>query len=131
VDARFLAGRPHLPGDFGAAAGGVVVNRTFVSEVLGGGNPIGQRLRFSHRTGAGSERWLEVVGVVEDLKMDQYGPGRHSAVYLPLTPGSTSSVHVFAHVEPTAEALIERLGTIVGGVHPDPGLLDGSSVEEV
>ena len=77
--ARLLAGRVLTPADARAAARPVVVNRAFVSQVLGGGHAIGRRLRYAapENANAGdvaSETWHEVVGVVTDLRTNPIDP---------------------------------------------------------
>jgi len=62
-----LSGRALAPGD--ESVGAVLVNRTFAQQVLGPGNPLGRRFRY---TGGGIEApapgpWHEIVGVVADF----------------------------------------------------------------
>jgi len=42
---RVIAGRPFHPADRGSGAPVVIVNESFVSQVLGGRNPLGRRIR--------------------------------------------------------------------------------------
>jgi putative ABC transport system permease protein len=44
----------------------VVINRSFAEQLVGKGNPLGRRLRFGPQIGAG--QWMEVIGVVGDVK---------------------------------------------------------------
>jgi predicted permease len=78
VDAAFfgvfdvapLVGRTFKPGDSGPNAHVAVVNRSFVDSLLGGGTPIGRRLRTLGigETGEGIRGpWQEIVGVVADF----------------------------------------------------------------
>jgi predicted permease len=72
-----LAGRPFGPGDPGPASTAVIVNRTFVQTVLGGGDALGRRVRhvgedrWMEAAGGAADsppgRWHEIVGVVGDL----------------------------------------------------------------
>ena len=69
---RVLAGR-----DFGAIDAAlartdrpVIVNRSFVTELLGGGDPIGRRVRY-HGDSDRVNPWHTIAGVVEDF------PSRH------------------------------------------------------
>jgi putative ABC transport system permease protein len=86
-----LAGRGLASGDGSEAATAVVVNRTFARRVLGGGDPVGRRIRYAAMPAwadAGAVetgRWYEVVGVVEDLHAnrldgDVVQPGVYHAV---------------------------------------------------
>ena len=68
-----LAGRGLEAGDADTAAAAVVVNRAFVDKVLGGGDPLGRRVRRAAprrepgEAPAREDRWLEIVGVVPDF----------------------------------------------------------------
>lgn len=87
-DARLLAGRGFEPGDLGAEASAVLVNRAFVRQVLGGGEALGRRVRYGAHIAdedaspaqqqaegdAAPERWFEIVGVVEDLQANPMDP---------------------------------------------------------
>ena len=82
---RLLAGRGFGPADAHEASGTVIVNRSFVDEVLGGGHALGRRLRYVGRSREVREKvgqvtgnaalprheqlghWYEIVGVVEDF----------------------------------------------------------------
>jgi predicted permease len=69
---RFLAGRSFDAGDFGPGHTPVIVNRSFATELMGGLNVLGRRVRYRDRpappkpatAGAGGH---EIVGVVEDF----------------------------------------------------------------
>ena len=71
-DIPVLAGRGFDAGDASAGATAVVVNRSFVEQVLGGGNVLGRRVRKVASDANGrpenveSEPWYEIVGVVPD-----------------------------------------------------------------
>jgi putative ABC transport system permease protein len=62
-----LAGRAFNTGDIGEDASSVIVNTSFVDRVLGGGQALGRRIRYSpdpRDPAAGEEPWYEIVGVV-------------------------------------------------------------------
>lgn len=75
---RFLAGRGFEAADFASGQTPIVVNLSFVNEVLDGTNALGRRVRL--RASAPSA-WHDVVGVVEDLPGQNDGP----AVFFPMT----------------------------------------------
>lgn len=105
VDAGFFRalGTPILLGrgfdsrDIGDNRSTVIVNTTFVDQVLGGRNPIGQRVRYaagarlsgadSLQTGGETSPWLEIVGVVPRLGMNMVAPAQDAGLYQPLAPG--------------------------------------------
>lgn len=77
---RLLAGRPFAAGDLADSVGTVIVNRTFVERVLGGGNALGRRIRYApafdddRPDEARPARWYEIVGVVDDLHQNAMAP---------------------------------------------------------
>lgn len=76
--ARFLAGRSFDASDFGPGRAPVIVNRSFVTEVLGAGNALGRRIRYRDtehtRQAAPPLASHEIVGVVEDFLGSNDGP---------------------------------------------------------
>jgi predicted permease len=70
-DIPILSGRGFRDGDVTEAANAVIVNRSFVRQVLHGGDPLGRRVRrvatdADGRANSQGEPWLEIVGVVPD-----------------------------------------------------------------
>ncbi len=124
VDPGFfeVMGAPILAGrGFGAADADrrvVVVNESFVREVLGGRNAVGQRLRF--RTGGGEpDAWLQVVGVVEDLAMTVDPTLPHNAgIYQPLRPGEGYPVLLAVRVAGDPAAFAGRLRALAAEAAP-------------
>jgi hypothetical protein len=83
--ARFLAGRSFNAGDFQPGATAAIVNRSFVTEILGEGSGLGRRVRYRDTEQrprvpppAGSH---EIVGVVADFPGTNDGP----TIFHPLT----------------------------------------------
>ena len=79
-DVRVLAGRGFAAADAAlpARARPVIVNRSFVTEVLGGGDPVGRRVRYRSYDGEVNP-WHVVVGVVEDFPVGLPEPGETSS----------------------------------------------------
>jgi predicted permease len=74
-----LSGRRLEAGDFNSAKGAVLVNSSFAHRILGGGNPLGRRVRITgSKDGPVSE--YEVVGLVGDL----FAESRIPTMYRPL-----------------------------------------------
>ena len=128
--ARVLAGRGFGPGDVTDAATAVIVNRTFVRRVLGGGSALGRRVR--HRVPAaeadssGPRPWYEIVGVVEDLQSNSLDPNQVPAIaYYALAPeqvkGASIAVRLRGGVPPTFGQRIREITTSL-----DPTLRLGS-----
>lgn len=106
VDLRFfgalgipvLAGRGFQSGDFSRPTTAVIVNRSFVRKVLGGGNPLGRRIRSAARRdavrgdAAPAAPWEEIVGVIPDFPVDSSTPSPR--VYRPLLPADAEPVTI-------------------------------------
>lgn len=143
MDARILSGRGFQPSDLESAVGVAIVDEAFVRENLGGRNAVGQRLRYPGRSGEEAERWYEIVGVVQDLAMNAYGPGGYQdlvqmgpagyvGVYHPLRPGEPSSVQMFLRTDaPNASVLVPEVVAAVTSLDPTLGVDDLKPLDEV
>ena len=92
--ARFLAGR-----NFTASDGAlpdierpVIVNRSFVTELLGGGDAVGRHVGYQEY-GDDAMRWHTIVGVVEDFPASVKNPAEETArtMYNLAMPGEWST----------------------------------------
>ncbi len=139
-DAPILTGRPFHSGDPGAEARPVIVNRTFVRRVLGGGNALGRRLRYMS-TGQSAEPenaeqaiWHEIVGVVGDFHASAMDPEAAQAVmYHPIAPGSSSrAVLIAARVQAgTPASFAPRIREITTALDPTLRLAGASTLEAI
>ena len=70
-DVAIVAGRGFVPADAIGSASPAVVNRAFVQKVLGGGDPIGRRVRLRaggrEAASAQPDPWIEIVGIASDF----------------------------------------------------------------
>ena len=140
---RPLAGRGFLERDLTSDVKPIVVNQSFVIDVLGGRNAIGRRVRFVSdakrsgsitsppmaREGARNiratsgqppEPWYEIVGVVRDLGMrDGSNPEiRGGGIYQLLEPGAAVPVFAAIHVKGDARGFAPTLRTIATALDP-------------
>ena len=113
--ARMLAGRPFEAGDFGPGQAPVIVNQSFVGEILGGGNGLGRRVRYRDteqtrhtKPPSGAH---EIVGVVEDFPGENDGPMMFHPLALPV-PAVTVTVRAVSGIAPAAS----RLRGVVSGL---------------
>jgi predicted permease len=152
--AKIVAGRGFSAADRASDPGVVVVNEYFVTEMLGGRNAVGRRVRYSthyseqeatgHPTGLTAAEmrepgpWYEIVGVVSNLGMDTgkepFFPGYGPGIYHPLAPdalgaGGAYSERIAFHVQGDAEAFAPRLREIAQTVHPSLRLYDVLSLD--
>src|SRR5688500_9744478 len=72
--ARIIAGRAFRSNEGTGATQAIVVNRAFVSQLLGGANAIGRRVHYPQAAGSGTPTQYEIVGVVTDLGTNTIAP---------------------------------------------------------
>jgi putative ABC transport system permease protein len=130
MGAPMLSGRGFSQGDVKSDLA-VIVNRSFVEVVMGGQDPIGHRIRYPHRPDADADRWYEIVGVVDDIPMDGFGPGAHRAVYHPLRPGEAQSAQMFVLGGTRASALGPGIRSTINAIDPSLRLGELRTVREV
>jgi putative ABC transport system permease protein len=119
---RVLAGR-----GFGAADAAlrpserpVIVNRSFVTEVMGGGDPIGRRVRYQSN-GDQVNPWHTVVGVVDDFPAGIMNPAEMSvrAMYHLAMPGEWDSAKLMIRLRgQTPEAFAPTLRRTAMSIDP-------------
>ncbi len=147
VDERFfdvfqvpvLAGRAFDSGDAGPGAPPVIVNESFVREVLGGRNALGRHLRRADGDGSPEGKaadrtpWLGIVGVVGDLPPNREDPDAlHPRIYLPLKLGSTGSASLALRVRGADPATLgPRLRAIATQLDPSLQLYGILPLDEV
>jgi len=134
-----LAGRGFQAADLAGPATAVVVNRSLVREVLGGGSGLGRRFRYT-RTGDGAEPggvaaggWYEVVGVVNDFPPRKAVTGRGvPTVYHPVAPGRLDPVSFVVRVRGIpAEQFAPRLREVATALDPTLRLSRVESLAQV
>ena len=141
LGASVSAGRAFIDPATDDAQSSIVVNQTFVREVLGGLNPIGRRVRYVPRfdtdedlaSNETSRRWYTIVGVVSDLGMsDGSDPHESGAgIYHPLVPGSASQLFIAVRVRGDARSLGPKLRTTALGVDPTLRVTEITPLDEV
>jgi predicted permease len=125
-----IAGRDFSPVDF-ENGHAIIVNESFARYVLGGRNPIGQRIRV---TGGEDDRlagkdWYEIVGMVKDFGWQLPEPQEQAAIYRP-TPPSASGVNLAVRVR-DPNVFGPRLRTIALDVDPTIRLTDVQPLTDV
>ena len=133
-DARILAGRPLHSADPSGTA--VIANRSFVDQVLGGGEALGRRFRYTRNDDPGALKpgtWYEIVGVVGDFSATESATGRGvSTLYHAATPGNLNPLSLIVRVQGVApESFAGRLRGITTSLDPTLRLYDVLSVAEM
>ncbi len=136
LGAPVLAGRGFSPADAGPPPresdepGVVVINQSFLRQVLGGSNPIGRRVRYvyfeeySEELIPEAERgpWYEIVGVVPDMGMlvgvSSGGDPKVAGFYHPVEPGTAAPAFMALHLRGDLRAFAPRLRAIAAEVDP-------------
>jgi putative ABC transport system permease protein len=115
--ARLLAGRAFTNADTALRERPLIVNRTFVTEALGGGEVLGRRLRY-RTDGDQPEPWMTIIGVVEDFPAGFKITGQTSAKMYHLGTveemrRGTIFVRLRGHTPESFAPMLRRIGTQV------------------
>ncbi|CAN5345247.1 ABC transporter permease [soil metagenome] len=125
-DVPILMGRSFHSADLAGTATAVIGNRSFVQQVLGGGDALGRRFRYT-RTEDGLEPggvemggWYEIVGVVSDFPAKSTISGRGMVtLYHPVAPGRLDPVSLVVRLQGIApESFAGRLREITMALDP-------------
>jgi putative ABC transport system permease protein len=125
VGAPVIRGRALTTADAEQRTRVVLVNETFVDEVLGGRNPIGRRFRFSQKGEPTAASWYEIVGVVPDLSVSDKGTfyGR-TRIYQTTLPRETGPLRVAIHVRGDPQRFAVRLRELAQATDPALRVID-------
>jgi hypothetical protein len=134
-----LAGRDFAETDLEAEADAsgrrpaVIVNTSFVEQVLGGRSPVGQRFRpyVSPQYDTGDRMWFEIVGVVGPFGMNPSNPSRDAGFYLVAPAGELKPTRYLVEVAGEPAAFLPRFREIVASVDPEATLEAAMPVAEV
>jgi putative ABC transport system permease protein len=139
LDAPILAGRGFHPSDIDSDPGAVIANQSFVDLVLGGRNPIGQRVRYLYLEESGDARgvdggpapWYEIVGVVRDMGMASGPDPKVAGLYHPAAKGEVYPVQVAMHVHGDPAGFVPRLRMLTTAVDPSLRLYEPTTLDRV
>jgi putative ABC transport system permease protein len=121
VGAPILAGRAFTAADVESVPSPVIVNQSFVDQVLGGRNPVGRRIRRARVEDTQEVGpWFDIVGMVRDLGMvsDPATAKGQAGLYLPIAPDAAPVLRIAIAVRGTPESFAARLRTIASEVEP-------------
>lgn len=117
LEQPILTGRGFDARDLGEERSTVIVNTNFVDRVLGGGNPLGRRVRERIRRDEYGP-WHEIVGVVGHLGMFATAGERDAGIYYPLAPGELHPVPFAIRVGEDPLAFTPRLRALAAEADP-------------
>ncbi len=117
---RIEGGRALNPADWGAEVPPVMVNRTFVQQILGGANPVGRHIRGYGGPADEPAPWQEIVGFVDDLAANPINPQNVvSRIFSPLDrSGIANAVHLIVRVPSSPGNFAPELRRITASVDP-------------
>lgn len=106
----------------------VIVSRNLADDFLGGAtHAVGQHLRIAFVP----DEWVEVVGVVGDVKHWNVGERASLYVYFPITQWEVASMFVVARSSPEgAHSLGPSLRAIVAGIDPTLAVFDVKTMDQ-
>jgi predicted permease len=113
-----IVGRDFDSRDFGTGRQTVLVNRSFVNDVLHGQSAIGRSVRYVDDRGQPAPEAFEIVGVVNDLGTGLTNRKQAAGVYYPVIAGGFAP-RVAVHVKGNPAMFGARLRTIVASVDPE------------
>lgn len=134
LKAPMRAGRAFQSADMLPDAHVVIVDQSFVDQVLQGRNAIGRQIRFVSRADKPGESkpWHQIVGVVQELGMGTpTARGRAAGVYLPLVPGREGPTNMMVHVRGDPMASTSQLRANAVAVDPTLRLTNFQRVDQV
>jgi predicted permease len=125
VGAPVIRGRALTTADAEHRTRAVLVNETFVDEVLRGSNPIGRRFRFASNVEPTAESWYEIVGVVPDLSVSEKGTSyTRTRIYQTRLPSETGPLRVAIHVRGDPQRYAVRLRELAQATDPALRVID-------
>jgi putative ABC transport system permease protein len=121
--APIIAGRAFTSGDLSPDARVAIVDQGFADLVMPGRNVIGQRVRISTTWEVDSNwtelPWYEIVGVVKELGMAfALERSRTAGVYLPIVPGSRTTLSIVVHGRGDPLTIGPRVRDLAAAVDP-------------
>lgn len=108
----------------------VVVNTSFAENVLDGQSAVGRRIRYAARQGEEPGPWLEIVGVVGHLGMNEINPDGDEGFYVPAALGELIPGRMAIHLSGDPLAFVPELRRIVAAVDPDATVREPRSLDE-
>ena len=125
VGAPVIRGRALTTADAEQGTRVVLVNETFVEEVLGGRNPIGRRFRFWSTGEPTAESWYEIVGVVPDLSVSEKSTSYDTKrIYRTTLPRAVEPLRVAVHVRGDPQRFAVRLRELAQATDPALRVID-------
>jgi macrolide transport system ATP-binding/permease protein len=92
----------------------VLINQTFVKEYFRGEDPIGRQLAHGS-----SHDWMEIIGIVEDIKEGQLDTANRATIYVPFTQDWFSSFSIVVRTSQAEQTLLPALTATIHRIDPE------------
>ena len=110
-------GRSFDAGDHRAGAPAVIVNQALAEEHFAGESPVGRRLAIYDATGD-QPRWLDIVGVVANVRHEELSHVAEPEIYLPLSLRTSETVSLVVRSS-AGNGLSAPVRRAIGQVDPE------------
>jgi predicted permease len=120
-----LSGRDFNNADTSSSPGVIIINETLARRIVPDGNAVGKRIRMDSKGD-----YLEVVGVVRDIKYDSLAEKPVFFGYRPLSQRYRSAMTLHVSTSGDAASFINRIRTEVKSLDTDLPLTDVKTMEE-
>ena len=126
-----LSGRAFTERDTETAPKVAMINNMLAREYFPGGDAVGKRLMFGHRSSEEPPKWLTIVGVVADTKLYGLAQPARLEVYVPFRqfPRNTMTLLVKSAVDPAS--LTSALRGVVSSLDKDQPVFGISTMDQL
>ncbi len=122
IGTRLLRGRDFGPSDRMTSPRVIILSESMARWTFPGKEAVGQRLAYSDE---GAPVWMEVVGVVEDVRFLNPGTaGANFQAYIPMAQATWSYVALCVRIAAPTTTLLEPIRLAVGAVDADLAVKD-------
>jgi putative ABC transport system permease protein len=126
---RLMRGRVFTPSDAESAPTVAVVNQTFARRFFGDNDPIGARVKQGWPED--KTPWREIVGVVNDVRVNGLQDEPRLQVYLPFAQSPSSFGSFVARAGAETGAVIRAVESAVRSADPNLPLINVQTIEQV
>jgi putative ABC transport system permease protein len=131
LEQPILNGRGFNPADLGENRSAIIVNTSFVDDLLGGQNALGRRVRYTTQPDSTPGPWYQIVGVVGSLGMGGTGEIGNPGLYHALVPGEANPVFLALHLGENPASFTPQLRALASEVDPIALVSDPKALSEV
>jgi putative ABC transport system permease protein len=125
----FVRGRDFSSEDMPKSPGVVIANESFARRFWPNADAIGKRVSFN-KDPKGNPEWLEVVGIVKDIRDVSPSATARPEIYSPAAQSAMSGVSIFIRTQSDPHALLPALRDVVRSIDADLPLTEAGTMDE-